>query len=370
MPSSHPHEHPGVHIARELEARGWIQSDLAFVLDVASSTVSNLVSGKKPISAKDSVALGEIFGLGPDHFLKLQSEYDLQLAETPPLVVQHRAMVQRKYPLREMMKRGWISASNEPLESKVSSFFGVDRIEDIPHINHAARKTSYDEDEFRVSQLAWLYRVRQIANEVVVPPYDRSKLQRAVEDFRVMLESPEEIRHVPGVLAECGVRYVVVEGLSGGAIDGVCFWLDDKSPVIGMSLRYDRIDNYWFVLRHEIEHVLNCDGLEQPIIDEDLSPSCDGLPEEEVRANKAAADFCVPEKKMDSFFHRKNPYFSRKDVIIFAKRMHVHPGLVVGQLQHRLQRWDYLRDLQDRVRDIITSSMPVDGWGDVIPVDS
>ncbi|KAI1694314.1 hypothetical protein Ddc_22202 [Ditylenchus destructor] len=51
-----------------------------------------------------------------------------------------------------------------------------------------------------------------------------------------------------------------VEALSGSKIDGACFWLDAHKPVIGMTLRFDRIDNFWFVLRHEIEHVLREDG--------------------------------------------------------------------------------------------------------------
>ncbi len=65
---------------------------------------------------------------------------------------------------------------------------------------------------------------------------------------------------MPRILAECGVRLIIVEGLPNAKIDGVCFWLDKVSPVIGLSLRFDQIDNFWFVIRHEIEHVLNKDG--------------------------------------------------------------------------------------------------------------
>ena len=73
------------------------------------------------------------------------------------------------------------------------------------------------------------------------------------------MTDPEEVRHVPRFLSECGIRYVIVETLPKANIDGVCFWLDDF-PVVGMSVRQDRIDNFWFVLRHELEHALNRDG--------------------------------------------------------------------------------------------------------------
>ena len=108
---------------------------------------------------------------------------------------------------------------------------------------------------------------------------------------------------------------MIVETLSSAKIDGVCFSLDDASPVIGVSLRYDRIDNFWFVLRHEIEHVLQGHGKAAAILDIELEGQRAGtgssIAEEERIANKAAADFCVPTAQMDAFIARKAPLFFR-----------------------------------------------------------
>ncbi|MXY33586.1 MAG: ImmA/IrrE family metallo-endopeptidase, partial [Boseongicola sp. SB0664_bin_43] len=159
--------------------------------------------------------------------------------------------------------------------------------------------------------------------------------------------------------------------LPGGKIDGVCFWINDD-PVIGMTMRFDRIDNFWFVLRHEIEHVLNGDGRQEPTIDVDLAGEAedanDRLSEEERRANAAAADFCVPSAEMNSFYARKAPYISERDAVGFARRVQRHPGIVVGQLQHRLQRHDYLTRLKVKVRRFVAPSAVVDGWGEPAPV--
>jgi len=173
---------------------------------------------------------------------------------------------------------------------------------------------------------------------------------------------------VPGLLEECGVRVIFVEGLPGGKIDGVCLWLNNKSPVIGMSLRFDRIDNFWFVLRHECEHVLRENGREQEIIDVNLERTDEMISQEEKQANQAAAEFCVPQEKMNSFVTRKSPLFSERGVIAFAKLMRVHPGIVVGQLQRETGRWDLLKRLQVKVRHLITRTAMVDGWGHVAPV--
>jgi HTH-type transcriptional regulator/antitoxin HigA len=175
-------------------------------------------------------------------------------------------------------------------------------------------------------------------------------------------------------LSECGVRFVLVEPLPQGKIDGACFWLDPDSPVIGMSLRYDRIDNFWFVLRHEIEHVLQRHGQDDEIgiIDElDGTRSAvdgPGLPLEERIANSAAAEFCVPQYELLEFIARRNPYISERDVLTLARRLRVHPGLLVGQIHSRTGRYDFLRRYLVKIRQFILPDAITDGWGQVFSV--
>ena len=135
-----------------------------------------------------------------------------------------------------------------------------------------------------------------------------------------------------------------------------------------MSTRFDRIDNFWFVLRHECEHVLRGHGRQNPegMIDTDIgslntNPTSD-IPEEELQANAAAADFCVPQDKMQSFILRKNPFFYEKDVMAFAKINGVHPGLPIGQIQNKTGRFDYLRKHQVKIREHLFPGAIVDGW--------
>jgi HTH-type transcriptional regulator/antitoxin HigA len=133
-----------------------------------------------------------------------------------------------------------------------------------------------------------------------------------------------------------------------------------------MTLRFDRIDNFWFVLRHELEHVLREDGKDAGgIVDTDVGESNADLPECEVVANKAGADFCVPAAQFENFVARVQPYFSEQKVLLFAQRIGVHPGLVVGQLQRRLGRHELLRKHQVKIRGSILPSADVDGWGTV-----
>ena len=181
------------------------------------------------------------------------------------------------------------------------------------------------------------------------------------------MSAPEEARHAPRILQECGIRLVIVEGLKSSKIDGVCFWLDKDSPVIGMTLRFDRMDNFWFVLRHELEHVLQRHGMFEPSLDVDLNGTV--VDEEEKLANAVASEFCAPKARIDSFIQRKSPIFPVRDFLGLAKVLGVHPALVAGQIQFKTGRYDLFRAHLVKIRERVLPSAVVDGWGDVAPVN-
>jgi HTH-type transcriptional regulator / antitoxin HigA len=369
-----PVDPPGTFIKEEIEARGWTQRDLAYVLGKKEQELSPILSGKRAITPDMARLLGDAFDVPADFFANLQKQFDLYNAKAPDPAIRLRGQLQAAFPVREMVNRGWFNDDDPSLLAlQFERFFEVGSLNEVPKIAFvgAAKKTRYEDD--LPGHVAWLYRVRQLARQIDVPEYSGKKLLQSINRLRHLVIEPQEVRRVPSILSECGVRFVIVEALPNAKIDGVCTWLSDNEPVIGLSTFYDRLDNFWFVLRHEIEHVLNDDGKEREFFDdldsEAADPNNKNLSKEERRANVAGADFCVPTLKMDSFFQRKNPYFSEKDVLTFAGLMCVHPALVVGQLQHRMKRYNYLRKYQVPVRQHITETAISDGWGTVAPAN-
>lgn len=352
---------PGVFIKEELEARGWSQRDLAFILGQTEQQLSPLLSGKRSISPDMARMLGSAFDVEPQFFANLQSLYDISRAKEPDPSVRTRAALQSRFPVRDMIRRGWIAdAEGSLLEMQISEFFEAAN-DDILIPAFAAKKTHYD--VVPASQLAWVFRVRQLARLENVPQFSAEKLKDRLTELRHLMIHAEAITEALQILRECGVRVVIVEALPGAKIDGVCTWLDDQTPVIGLSTFYDRLDNFWFVLRHEIEHVLNGDGKDQIGMIDDFNDQDMQSEDCEITANREAANFAIPKDSMDSFYLRKNPYFSEKDVLGFASRMGVHPAMVVGQLQKRMGRYDYLRKYQVPVRKYLLEKHVADGWG-------
>ncbi len=368
---------PGQLIRHLLESRGWDQSVLALVVGADRTFVNKVISGARAVDAKLAIALSEAFGVEPERFLELQKTYELDLAKSeavPDSGRINRADLFTRLPVAEMIKRGWLDAASirdmPRVEAALASFFGVDALEDIEVLPHAAKKTAFA-TPMTPTQIAWVYRVKRIASDMVVRPYSKTLAPRLIEQLESLLLSAEEARKVPGFLAEAGIRFVIVESLRDAKIDGVSFWLNDMSPVIGMSLRFDRIDNFWFVLRHELEHIFQRHGRSEIILDSDLQgPGTNSLTvsKEERVANAAAAHFCVPKDALTAFIARKAPFYAERDVLGFARTMRIHPGLVAGQLQHHTGRWTLLRKHLVKIRSIVRPSAMVDGWGDVAPV--
>lgn len=357
---------PGEFLREELDARDWSQQELADILARPPRLISELIAGKRAITPETAKGLAEAFGTSPDYWMNLESQYQLSKVTVPNDNVARKARLYSNFPVREMLRRGWVrtSESVEVLEQRFCEYFSIQSVDVAPQLCHNAKKTHAMADATPL-QLAWLFRVRTMASQQVVPTYSKTKLLAAVQKLSTFVLSPEEVRQVPRTLAEAGVRLAFVEALAGSKMDGACFWLDDEKPVIGMTLRFDRIDNFWFVLRHEIEHVLREDGLaeNEAVIDTDVGFSKEGLPECERQANAAGSDFCVPNAELENFVARVQPYFSEEKVLRFARRINVHPGLVVGQLQRRLDRHDFLRKHQVKVRAFVLPSADVDGWG-------
>lgn len=368
---------PGEFIREELEARGWRQSDLAEITGRSIAEISRIINGKTEITKETAQQFGEAFETGPEYWLNLQHAYSL--ANLPPETeISEKSRVFNYAPISQMRKRGWIKDTNDvaELKSELCRFFRVESLDERPPFAAAARK--YDPAADPTStQAAWLARARQIADSIRVPPFDRSRLPQLEQQIRRMIGTPSSTSKIGEVFAGFGIRFVVVEPLPGGKIDGAAFWLDSEAksqPVIAVSFRFDRIDAFWFTVAHEYAHILFEHG---DSFDNDLA----GIdrqhfavkPEEEQDADKKASQLLVPQSQLDDFIRRVGPYYSKIKINQFANRLRVHPGVIVGQLQYRGELpWTHLKALLlfGEFRDKVVSGVVTDGWGRDDPLSS
>lgn len=364
---------PGEFIREELESRGWTQAELARITGRPLQTINAIIQGTKAITPDTAAALGAAFGNGAEVWLDRESRYRLAGTNVDTSSISKAARLHAIAPVRDMEKRGWIgkTESVEDLENAIRRFFQIASIDDEPQLFVDARKSDF-EKSLTVSQRAWCFRAWHLSKAVMAARFDDSKVDECEAALRQLAAYPQESRKVPKILANFGIRFVIVEPLGGSKIDGAAFWLDSNSPVIAVSLRYDRIDSFWFTLCHEFAHIKYRDSAS---IDTDLGgdskvPSI-AKSEVERRADDYAQSMLIPSDVMKSFILRVSPLYSKERINQFANRVKIHPGIIVGQLQHAGQiGFQANREMLVKIRHFVTESSITDGWGNTLQLEA
>lgn len=362
-------QHPGQLLREKMEKQGWTQEELATITGSSRQTISLIISGKSNISPEMAVAFAAAFGDSSEDWLRWDSLYRLSITDRDTSDVSVLARCYSLAPIKDMVKRGWIPETDNAieLENSLKKFFGSDSLDDVT-LHLAPRRTAIIPD-LNISEQAWCFRARQLACSQSVAQFSERNVKSAKEKLRKLAAYSKEVRRIPKVLSECGIRFVIVEPIPDVRIDGASFWLGDGQPVIAMSLRYDRIDGFWFTLMHEISHIENGDAA----IDPDLIDGTKGIAvrlvdnEAERLADQRAGDSLIPTSELKSFIQRVGPFYPTTRIVQFANRIKIHPGIIVGQLQHR-QELPYAqqREFLVKVRDIVTSTALTDGWGQIV----
>lgn len=363
---------PGELIAEELEARRWSQQTLAEIMGVSSTLVSEVINAKRAITPETAALLAQAFGTSTEVWLGLDADYQASLAKPKRAAsAAIRGKLYSKAPVRAMIRRGWIDDERDPakLTGAVLRFLGQESLDADFVFDHAARKsTAYGITT--PEQFAWLSRARQLARIVSLRGgWRRNSIPDLISELRKLALKAEDVRDVPRLLSEYGIRFVVVERLPGMKMDGAMFWLKNE-PVIAHAARFDRIDNFWQTLLHEIGHIENNDRL--AVDEEVLSPGA--KPQAEVLADRRAVESLIPQDRLEDFCQRVGPFFSEVRILGFASLIGVHPGIVVGQLHNRgTERrglaFTHFRKLLVPIRKLVSQHSLTDGWGQTVQVN-
>ena len=353
--------HPGVYIRDELEARGWSQVDLSEILGRPPRLVNELIGGGRSISPETARGLSEAFGTSADVWMNLQSAYNLWHSEAQDDDVARRARLYSIAPVRELIKRGWIEGSEsiDLLERQISDLLEMPSIDHKPKLAAAARTPL---EEVTTSQVCWFFRAKKLGKIAHAKRFTSRRLEACLANLRPLMIAPEEARHVPRVLAEAGIRFVVIEPLQKSRIDGATIWLDKQTPVVALSMRYDRIDWFWHTLLHELEHVRR----RHNFLDLEIGKHKDN--EQENQADTAAQENLIPRDKFEDFVARVSPLYSKISIRGFATLIGVHPGIVVGRLQFGDEiSYAHNRAMLAKIRHHVVQSALTDGWGSLLP---
>ena len=345
----------GEYLADELEARGWTIAEFASIIGRPTQAVSEIVNGHKSITAQTAFEIGAATGTDPQTWLNLQGAYEVWRvtgdaeARRRGDEVRARGRMAALVPVNELRKRGVITGSRvEEQAAQVCSLLGIENLDQTPAFDVAARSSVIDQ-QWSPAQRAWIGCVLHgPSSSKALPAFDRGRFIELCATLTTRLQAPEDFLGLPEQFARVGVRLVHVPAFKGGKIDGVAY-LDDATPVIGISARIPFFDAVAFTVLHECAHIaLSHVGLN---VDIDLvSPSRSAGDVREREADEQAATWAVPEPITIA------GALSRARVEAWAAARGLHPAIVVGRLHHegRLP-WSHLKGLIPNVREFVAA---------------
>jgi HTH-type transcriptional regulator/antitoxin HigA len=192
----------------------------------------------------------------------------------------------------------------------------------------AFRRTRPDQSDLGAIT-TWL-RLGEIAAEKLDgPKYEKSKFQSALSAIREMtVRKPEDFSpELHRLCWSAGVHVVFVPSFPRSHVCGVARWLNPHKALIQLSLYGKTNDKFWFTFFHEAAHILKHD--KKNVFLDAIDGAAIDSPEEQ-EANQWARDFLIPSNRAPELARLR----TKSAVIEFAKEINIHPGIVVGRLQH------------------------------------
>jgi HTH-type transcriptional regulator/antitoxin HigA len=243
-----------------------------------------------------------------------------------------------RFPINAMAKRGWLSvpqgASLENPVNAIKEFFNKVGGQGIGPAY--CRRTMHLGGEVKTDIYAlnaWLARVL-VRSRDLSPDKDQSFRKKDKRDFLKSVAQLSWLEEGPIIaqeyLQQSGIALIIEPHLPKTRLDGAALLDSNGAPVIGMTLRYDRLDNFWFTLLHELAHVLLHLQSKQEAFIDNTEHDPDGE-RKEIEANNYAQEALIPR----SIWRRSDAYRSQRveDIERLAKDLKIHPAIVAGRIQ-------------------------------------
>jgi addiction module HigA family antidote len=337
---------PGELLAEELEARGMTQRELADRTGRPGQKISEIINGKKSITYDTALELEKVLGIPAHFWVNLEASYQLskaRLREKSELEKQQQWL--EFFPVRELRARDYIPRTRDKRETVAAflKFFGVASFPALRERQEALLQYRITpKSKVSLGALwAWLQVGDIEAGEIDTAPYNERRFVDALGKIRGFTGEQAEVffPRMRDLCASAGVAFVVIKEFPKSGANGVARWLSTDKAMIQLSTKRRWTDIFWFSFYHEAKHVLDREKKRTFVngINDD--------PDAEAAADRFAADLLIPPDKWAAFV-ASGPW-SPARVREFAQRVGIHPGIVVGRLQHEgLVGYASLNDLR------------------------
>jgi HTH-type transcriptional regulator/antitoxin HigA len=333
-----------------MQEKGLKQADLVPYFGTRSR-VSEVLSRKRPLTVTMIRALANGLGISAETLIGL----------TVPDKPQSKEDVDwSKFPIKEMVTRGWlqkitgsIKVSTENVVQEFISNAGW-------QFGEAAFKRTLSGEAYspttKYALYAWLARITQRAREkkLTLIQYQEDALSSSfLREVAQLSWSEQGPKLAVEFLEKHGIAVVIEPHLKGTMLDGAALKDIDGMPIIGLTLRHDRLDNFWFTLLHELAHLWKHVGKDEMFLD-DLDASSEDRREAE--ANRIAREAFIPRIS----WKRSEAYLSpsRENIDALSRELKIHPAIIAGRIRRETGSYQLFSDLvgNGEVRKLFSTS--------------
>ncbi|MCY3981907.1 MAG: ImmA/IrrE family metallo-endopeptidase [Alphaproteobacteria bacterium] len=339
VPMGYPN--PIAAIEFRMEQAGLRPADLATFIG-SRAKVSEVLSGKRAITMPMARALHEHLGIPADVLLQ---EPDVDLDDP------WADMEWSRFPVKSMAKLGWLpdrpdlaGPAEDVMRGLINRAGGLDVAGAALYRKNDHVRANAKMDPYALR--AWCWQILARANEDLPKAgYERGTVTL---DFLTKVArlswSEDGPRLAKELLVKRGISLVIEKHLPKTYLDGVALRLGDGRPVIGLTLRDDRIDNFWFCLLHELAHVgrhMDNDRGEA-FVDDFTLRKLEGRREDprEMQADEWAEEALIPRSVWEASAVRDRP--TTMAVMNLANALQVHPAIVAGRVRYERKNYRLL----------------------------
>lgn len=343
---------PGSTVADLLEERGWTQQALAQRSGFTTKHISLLINGKAPITEDTAVKLERVLGSTMRFWMTREAQYRealARLSERKSLL--GRAEWLQRLPIKEMVRFGWIRSFENKGDQvrECLRFFGVASV-DAWEKQYAdplvAFRASAKHGREVGAVAAWLRQGEREAEHIACKPFDKTAFRQVLTQARELTNVGDPAVFISRLVETCsqaGVAVVLVPTPKGCPVSGATRWLSAEKALLMLSFRHKSNDHFWFSFFHEAGHLL-LHG--KKLLFVEVENRIDG--EDERQADVFAGNWLISPADAARLPSVPKTLHAAQ---VFAKRIGVAPGIVVGRMQKDgLLPWTHLNGLKIRYR--------------------
>lgn len=327
---------PGETLAEILEERNMSQSELAQRMGRPRKTINEIIKGKAEITSDTALQIELVLGTPASFWMereRLYREYLARKNENQRLKGYLGWLT--KIPYRQMTKLGWLKFYEDKIEQLRESliFFAVvspEQWEEIwgRNLSIDFRKSqAFESDQGAIT--AWLRQGEIEASKINCADYNELKFRDVLQQIRLLTVKSIKVfqPQMIDLCAAAGVALVFVPELPKTRVHGATRWLGSQKALIQLSDRYKTNDHFWFSFFHEAGHIVLHGKRILFLEGQDIQ---DKIKEKE--ADIFAANLLINSRDWQRFI--ANNCLSKKAINQFAEQQGIHPGIIVGRLQH------------------------------------